>query len=45
MLIKDVLYKKGFSRAYLMCLSSDEVDYVMRESKKESAGTIPNHGL
>ena len=28
-LIKDVLYKKGFSRPYLRCLISEEVDYVM----------------
>ena len=30
-LIKDVLYKKGFSCSYLRCLSPKEVDYVMRE--------------
>ena len=30
-LIRDVLYKRGFSRPYLSCLSHDEVDYVMRE--------------
>ena len=30
-LIRDVLYKRGFSRPYLRCLSHDEVDYVMRE--------------
>lgn len=30
-LIKDILYKKGFSRLYLRCLSSEEADYVMRE--------------
>ena len=30
-LIKDVLYKKGFSRLFLRCLSRDEADYVMRE--------------
>ena len=28
-LIKDVLYKKGFSRPYLRCLGNEEVDYVM----------------
>ena len=30
-LIKDVLYKRGFSRSFLTCLSHDEVDFVMRE--------------
>ena len=30
-LIKDVLYKKGFSHPYLRCLSPKEADYVMRE--------------
>ena len=30
-LIKDVLYKRRFSRPFLSCLSHDEVDYVMRE--------------
>ena len=30
-LIRDVLYKRGFSRLYLRCLSHDEADYVMRE--------------
>ena len=29
-LIKDVLYKKGFSRPYLRCLILEEADYVMR---------------
>ena len=28
---RDVLYKRGFSRPYLRCLSHDEADYVMRE--------------
>ena len=31
MLIKDVLYKRGFSRSYLRCLSHEEADYVMKE--------------
>ena len=31
MLIRDVLYKREFSRPYLRCLSHDEADYVMRE--------------
>ena len=30
-LIKDVLYEKGFSRPFLRCLSHNEADYVMRE--------------
>ena len=30
-LIKDVLYKRGFSLPYLRCLSLKEEDYVMRE--------------
>ena len=30
-LIKDVLYKRGFSCLYLRCLGNEEVDYVMRE--------------
>ena len=30
-LIKDILYKKGFSHPYLRCLSPKEADYVMRE--------------
>ena len=30
-LIIDVLYKRGFSRPYLRCLSHDEADYMMRE--------------
>ena len=30
-LIKDVLYKRGFSRPYLRCLIHEKTDYVMRE--------------
>ena len=30
-LLKDVLYKRGFSLPYLRCLSHDEVEYVMKE--------------
>ena len=30
-LIKNILYKRGFSRLYLRCLIPEEVDYVMRE--------------
>ena len=29
--IKDVLYKRGFSRPYLRCLGNEEADYVMRK--------------
>ena len=39
-LIKDVLYKKGFSRPYLRCLGNEEVDYVMREVHE---GICGNH--
>ena len=39
-LIKDVLYKRGFSRPYLRCLCHEEVDYVMREVHK---GICGNH--
>ena len=39
-LIKDVLYKRGFSRPYLRCLSHDKADYVMREVHK---GICGNH--
>ena len=39
-LIKDVLYKRGFSRTYLKCLSHDEAYYVMREIHK---GIYENH--
>ena len=31
MLIRDVLYKIGFSCPYLRCLSHEEADYIMRE--------------
>ena len=39
-LIRDVLYKRGFSRPYLKCLSHDETDYVMREVHE---GIYGNH--
>ena len=39
-LIKDVLYKRGFSRPNLRCLGLKEVDYVMREIHK---GICENH--
>ena len=39
-LIKDVLYKRGFSRLYLRCLILEEVDYVMRKVHK---GVCGNH--
>ena len=29
--MKDILYKRGFSRPFLKCLSLEEADYVMRE--------------
>ena len=39
-LIKDVLYKRGFSRPYLRCLCHEEADYVMREVHE---GIYENH--
>ena len=39
-LIRDVLYKRGFSRSYLRCLSHDEADYVMKEVHE---GICGNH--
>ena len=39
-LIRDVLYKRGFSRPYLRCLSHNEADYVMREVHE---GICGNH--
>ena len=39
-LIKDVLYKRGFSRPYMRCLVPEEVDYVMREVHE---GVCGNH--
>ncbi|XP_065628029.1 uncharacterized protein LOC136066906 [Quercus suber] len=37
-LIKDILYKRGFSRPYLRCLGPEEADYVTREVHKEICG-------
>ena len=37
-LIKDVLYKRGFSRPYLRCLGHEEADYVIREAHEEICG-------
>ena len=39
-LIKDVLYKRGFSRPYLRCLVPKKAEYVMREIDK---GICRNH--
>ena len=39
-LIKGILYKRGFSHPYLRCLSSEDVDYVMREVHE---GICRNH--
>ena len=39
-LTKDILYKRGFSRTYLRCLITKEVDYVMREIHE---GVYRNH--
>ena len=37
-LIKDVLYKRGFSRPYLRCLGTEKADYIMREIHEEICG-------
>ena len=34
-LIKDVMYNRGFSCPYLRCLGNEEVNYVMREVHEE----------
>ena len=39
-LIKYVLYKRGFSRPYLRCLGNEKADYVMREIHE---GICGNH--
>ena len=39
-LMKDILYKRGFSRPYLRCLGPKEADYVMREVHE---GICRNH--
>ena len=39
-LVKDVPYKRGFSRPYLRCLVPKEVDYVIR---KVHEGVCGNH--
>ena len=39
-LIKDVLYERGFSRPYLRCLDPKEADYAMREVHE---GICGNH--
>ena len=39
-IIKDVLYKNGFSRPYMRCLVPEEAEYVMREVHK---GICGNH--
>ena len=39
-LIRDILYKRGFSHSFLRCLSPEEADYVMREGHE---GICRNH--
>ena len=39
-LIRDILYKRGFFRPYLRCLAPAKVDYVMR---KVHEGVCGNH--
>ena len=38
-LIKDIMYKRGFSQPNLRCLTTEEANYVMREVTKEFTGT------
>ena len=37
-IMKDVLYKRGFSRLYLRCLVPEEAEYVMREVHERICG-------
>ena len=39
-LIKDVLYKRGFSRLYVRCLGNEKASYIMREVHE---GICRNH--
>ena len=39
-LIRDVLYKRGFSRPYLRCLCHDEADCVMKEVHEGICGNL-----
>ena len=39
-LMKDVLYKRGFSRPYLRCLGPEEADHIMKEVHE---GICRNH--
>ena len=39
-LMKDVLYKRGFSHSYLRCLGPNKADYIMREVHE---GICRNH--
>ena len=39
-LIKDVLYKRGFFRPYLRCLGNEDADYVVKEVHE---GICGNH--
>ena len=43
-LIKDVLYKRGFFCPYLRCLCLEEADYIMREVHEGFAGTTQGRG-
>ena len=40
-LIKDILYKRGFSRPYQRCLGPDKADYVIREVNEGICGNHP----
>ena len=37
-LMDEVLYKRGFSQPYLMCLASEEANYVLREIHEGACG-------
>ncbi|XP_075633727.1 uncharacterized protein LOC142606227 [Castanea sativa] len=43
-LIKNILYKRGFSRPYLRCLASEESDYIMREVHERIMETMLDRG-
>ena len=43
-MIKDVLYKRGFSHPYLRCLGNEEADYVTREVHERICETTQGQG-
>ena len=44
-LIKDTLYKRGFSRPYLRCLTTEEADYVIKEVHEGICGNYSGSRL